>query len=128
MLKARYTKYTLDFNFKARTSRGAMWHKPTFFIEVWDDAAPWVRGLGECNHFPGLSPESQEDFEAALNAACISGIQETAHMPGLIFGLECALAQLRQGGRDTIFPSEWTSGKEALQLTALCGWATSNLC
>lgn len=119
MLRARHTRYVLDFLFEARTSRNSLWHKPTHFVEVWDDAEPEVRGLGECNHFAGLSPESEAEFEAALEDACASGAIGASAPSGVRFGWECAVAQLRSGGKDEIFPSAWTRSHTPININGL---------
>ena len=51
--KAEWCRYTLDFTFEARTSRGSLLHKDTYFIRI---TAPDGRvGIGEVPLFRGLS-------------------------------------------------------------------------
>lgn len=119
MLIANWTKYTLDFTFEARTSRGSMWHKPTYFLTVYDDSDPALKGIGECNLFKGLSADDVPEYEAALDAMCRSGLSDIPRMSSLIFGAECALADLNGGGTGVLFPSAWTEGTAEIPINGL---------
>jgi len=57
MLHASYHAQKFHFVFDARTSRGAMKSKTSWFFKVWDDEDPEVAGIGECSPLPGLSME-----------------------------------------------------------------------
>lgn len=122
MLKASWRPYTLHFTFEARTSRGAMRHKRTYFVEVWDDANPEVRGVGECALFEGLSTDDKPDYEQRLDFACRS-IESydlgASDYSSITFGLECALADLAQGGKGIYFPSPWTEGIGSIPINGL---------
>lgn len=122
MLKATWRPYTLHFTFEARTSRGAMWHKRTYFVEVWDDAAPDVKGVGECALFEGLSADDQPDYEQRLDSAC-RGIHSfdlaASGYSSITFGLEGALADLAHGGKGICFPSAWTTGRSHVAINGL---------
>ena len=71
-LQASYQKKTFQFNFKARTSRGLMREKTSWFIKVWDDTAPHIIGIGECGPLPGLSIDDKPDFEQTLKEHLIN--------------------------------------------------------
>jgi hypothetical protein len=62
-IKASYVPYSLKFNFDARTSRGAMKEKKSWFIKIWDEENPTVIGIGESGPLPGLSLEPLATFE-----------------------------------------------------------------
>jgi O-succinylbenzoate synthase len=65
-LKAVFTKRTFHFSFRARTSRGAMSQRDSWFLKIWDDKNPEHFGLGEAGPLPGLSTETPEQVEAQL--------------------------------------------------------------
>ncbi|MBA4055127.1 MAG: o-succinylbenzoate synthase, partial [Marivirga sp.] len=124
-LQASYFKKTFQFGFEARTSRGLMKDKLSWFIKIWDRSNPRVIGLGECGPLPGLSPDLRSDFEEVL-ARClhqISVAQETASLfaghlneivpveyPSIRFGLETALLDLSHGGKRIIFENSFIKG------------------
>lgn len=122
MLRASWRPYTLHFTFEARTSRGSMWHKRTYFVEVWDDAAPEVKGVGECALFEGLGADDKPDYEQRLDEAIrnIDGFDSwKSDYSSITFGLECALADLARGGKGICFPSDWTDGKTYIPINGL---------
>jgi o-succinylbenzoate synthase len=127
MLQASYSKKVFQFAFKARTSRGLMRDKISWFIKLWDDATPDVVGIGECGPLPGLSPDAIPNFEEELSAVInnLNQLQHASaptlqhlyeitspHFPSIIFGLETALLDLQHGGKRLIYENEFTSGKQ----------------
>ncbi|HEY9047635.1 MAG TPA: o-succinylbenzoate synthase [Ohtaekwangia sp.] len=124
-LQASYQKKTFQFNFKARTSRGLMRDKISWFITLWDDANPAIKGMGECGPLPGLSIDDRPDFEQVLqdvlnklasyslqhlNTSTLQHIVPSG-FPSIIFGLETALLDLQNGGKRVIFNNEFVQGK-----------------
>src|SRR5258705_7057172 len=79
-LQASFTKKVFQFNFKARTSRGLMRDKTSWFIKVWDDSDPSVKCIGECGPLPDLSIDARPDFEEVLQTVINNIIQ---HQPAL---------------------------------------------
>ncbi len=65
-LRVSFYKQSFQFGFEARTSRGAMKQRISWFVKLWDDSSPDIFGLGECAPLTGLSKESAEEVEAAL--------------------------------------------------------------
>jgi o-succinylbenzoate synthase len=122
-LKAIYFKKVFEFNFKARTSRGLMKDKTSWFIRIWDERDPGVFGLGECGPLPGLSLEHTPDFEDRLqavvnqfNALQLSESKEVyeiipAGYASIVFGFETALLDLLNGGKRIIYDSDFMKGK-----------------
>lgn len=123
-LQASYQKKVFSFNFKARTSRGLMRDKTSWFIKLWDDQDPTMAGYGECGPLPGLSMESLDDIESLLTDSLshIRGASRDLSMadlsdrispdaPSILFGLETALLDLQNGGRRIIFDNSFTKGK-----------------
>lgn len=123
MLRASFTPYTLHFGFEAVTSRERMRSKSTYFVSVWDDEHPTVVGTGECALFRGLSADDREDYENVLSDICIRintvKIADLTEWPSIVFGIETALADLRNGGRMMPFPSDWTDGGSGLHINGL---------
>src|ERR671912_600297 len=73
-LKAEYFKKTFLFNFRARTSRGVMRDKTSWFVKIYRDSDPSIFGIAECGPLPGLSVDAVPDFEDQL-AACLEKIR-----------------------------------------------------
>lgn len=101
MLKAEWVKYRLDFKRESRTSREVFNFKDTYFIKLYDDAAPDIAGYGETALFRGLSADDTPLFEQLLAECCrnvndmdIAGIPSSA----IRMGLETAVNDLRSGG------------------------------
>ncbi len=125
-LQASYFIRVFEFNFKARTSRGLMRNKTSWFIRIRDEAEPTVFGIGECGPLPGLSVDALPDYEQMLvdlidsfnrrqytnpnDVDFISLIPR--HLPSIIFGFETALLDLRNGGKRLIFDNDFLRGKE----------------
>jgi o-succinylbenzoate synthase len=131
MLKASIHKHVFLFAFDARTSRGPMRDKTSWFLKIWDDAHPEVYGLGECGPLPYLSQEHMPELEAiltgwvgALNEKKLSlpqpldslnalnqflqSNQLLHHYSSLTFALETALLDLANGGVRSIFKNKFT--------------------
>lgn len=121
MLKATFFSRTFHFNFKARTSRGLMRDKMSWFIKLWNTDHPDIVGYGECGPLPGLSPEAGPEFQSHLEKI-ITGIdghnlqwEDLARMvppgfPSILFGIETAWLDLRNGGMRLIYDNEFVSG------------------
>lgn len=124
-LHASCFKKTFEFNFKARTSRGLMRDRTSWFIRIRDENNPAVTGWGECGPLPGLSPDHRPDYEAILetviadfNSEKIRDLKSTEAVrfippgyPSIRFGFETALADLAHDGRKIIFNNDFTRGK-----------------
>lgn len=112
MFKAKITPYTLQFAFTARTSREIMTVKHTLFLEVYDDANPEIKGIGEIAYFPSLQPSfvSEKHFMEDVRRFVenIDDHVRGAALPqnsALRFGFEMAMANLGQGGAFCRFQS-----------------------
>lgn len=126
MLKANFHKHILQFKRPAGTSRGVMLEKPVWYLAVWDDTRPEIRGIGECSPLTGLSCDDRPGYEAMLHWA-VSRIHlpaeilygELQRWPSIRFGVEMALRDLSMGGKRILFPSAFTSGEEVLSINGL---------
>ena len=121
-LRAGFFKKVFRFNFKARTSRGLMKEKTSWFVQIRRTDAPGVSGLGECGPLPGLSIDAHPGFESALrniveevNASDFSA--EAAkklvprEYPSILFGVETALLDLQHGGRRILYDNGFVRGE-----------------
>lgn len=117
--KAEWCRYTLDFTFEARTSRGSMLHKDTYFIRI---TSPDRRvGVGEVPLFRGLSQEDKPDFEQILAEKC-RNITEAIGNPGLssiAFGISGALASISQAGTNGTERGPWELGHRGIPINGL---------
>lgn len=125
-LHATWFKRVFQFNFKARTSRGLMKDKPSWFIKITDGKSDNVFGIGECGPLPGLSSDFRSDYEQVVasyvdkfNARQLTSTDLAAvydfipnELPSLRFGFETALLDLKNGGKRIIFPNDFLSGKK----------------
>lgn len=124
-LRTAYTKHVFHFNFQARTSRGAMRERSSWFIKIWDEKSPEVYGLGECAPLPGLSIDDLPDYEDRLKEV-LQGLEKLTldnalrmpvelslpNYPSLVFGLETALFDLWNGGQRIIFQNDFLAGRK----------------
>lgn len=124
-LLASYFPKVFQFNFKARTSRGLMKDKTSWFIRVWESQTPEIAGWGECGPLPGLSMDHKPDYEATLdsvirnfNSREINNASAAASLdfipggyPSIRFGFEMALADLVHGGKRVVFDTSFVIGK-----------------
>ena len=121
-LQATQIKKVFHFGFDARTSRGRMKDKTSWFIKLWNADNPAVFGLGECGPLPGLSVDDRPDFEEVLRTCLqqqLESIQPSVHellkivppgFPSIRFGLETAFLDLMNGGERKIYPNSFCSG------------------
>jgi o-succinylbenzoate synthase len=125
-LQASFTKKVFHFNFTARTSRGRMNDRTSWFIKVWDESHPSIFGLGECAPLPGLSIDFKPDYEEVLQRVidAIPSLSLQANtvlqdarklvpsgFPSIVFGLETALIDLKNGGERKIFNNSFLQSK-----------------
>ncbi len=125
-LTASYKKYTFHFRFPAGTSRGVLHEKESWFIRVGDTDRPGVYGYGESGPLPGLSPDARPDLEEILSMACrrvgmynFSPDELPLLFPSVRFGIGTALRDLEEGGRQILFPSSFTEGREGIPINGL---------
>ena len=123
MLRAAYTRYILQFKIPSGTSRGILHDKETWFIKIWDDANPLCYGVGECALFRGLSADDVPTYESKLYDVCrqIDNLQidSLKLWSSIRFGVETALADLRNGGHHVIVDSSFVRGEEPIEINGL---------
>jgi O-succinylbenzoate synthase len=119
-------KRVFTFNFHARTSRGAMDTKTSWFFKVWDEAQPECAGYGECGPLPGLSIDDVPEYERMLHHVA-SAVTRTSqdlstlaeqpdlfvprNYPSILFGLETALLDFIHQGKGVIFDNSFVKGE-----------------
>ncbi len=116
-IRLSYIKKIFKFNFNARTSRGEMQDKISWFIKASNAEQPDVYGIGECGPLPGLSIDSVDNFEAVLKnilsvVSNLNSFDELHHyipagFPSIVFGIETALLDLQNGGKRIIYHNDF---------------------
>jgi len=126
MLKAFFNKHTVNFKQPGGTSRGVLTSKNSWFIIIYDDDNPQIKGIGECSILPGLSIDDRPDFEQKIKQVCedINNWQnwlegELFEFPAIRFGLETAIRDLYVGGNKLLFPSPFTDGEDSIPINGL---------
>lgn len=126
-LKASFSKRTFHFSFPARTSRGAVHKKDSWFLKIWNEKDPGLFGLGEAGPLPWLSAEKASQVEAELNETIKHieslgngdfGSLKTIHealdfsqlSSSVSLAVEVALLDLAGGGKRKIFDNGFFSG------------------
>lgn len=122
-MKADFVSRTFRFRFNARTSRGPMPDKTSWFIRLWNEDNPEVVGIGECGPLPGLSPERTEHVPELLNKL-VDGVNNALSptsdelmalapndAPAIRFALETAMLDLENGGKRVLYRNSFLSGK-----------------
>jgi len=126
-MKASFKKYTLQFKQASGTSRGVYTTRDSWFIFLNDGINT---GIGECAPLPDLSIESPRKMSVKLLQVCeeISYFsqfpEELRAWPSIRFGLETALADLRNGGQQILFPSAFTRGEKGIPINGLIWMGT----
>lgn len=119
---AHYQKYELQFKQAAGTSRGVYKTRPVWFLFLKQNNQT---GIGECAPLPGLSQETPDEVETALKSICqdpkpfLENSELLQAIPSVRFGLETALTDLQNGGRQELFPSAFTKGEAGIPINGL---------
>lgn len=125
---ARFRYTPLDFKRPAGTSRGVLLQKHSWIIEIEKDG---IVGLGECSIIPGLSPDYQSNeqyeqkLEEVVNAICSEVLHEKnaaivlKDFPSLLFGVECAFLDLKNGGKQIYFQNDFSAGTKKIDINGL---------
>jgi O-succinylbenzoate synthase len=133
-MQAQWQKHTLQFRFDAGTSRGVLRTKDTWYITLWDEKDKTIKGIGECGPLKGLSPDDRDDFELKLKEVCqkintvsISDLSARSLLdlfslqeyPSVLFGLETALLDLKNGGNRIIIPTSFSNENASIPINGL---------
>jgi len=126
-MRATFKKYTLNFKQASGTSRGVYTTRDSWFIFLNDGINT---GIGECAPLPDLSIENLKMMSSKLLQVCeeISYFStspgELKAWPSIQFGIETALSDLKNGGKQLLFPSEFTSGEKGIPINGLIWMGT----
>lgn len=143
MIRANYTQKTLKFRFTAKTSRGSMVEKKSWYIKIYDQDHPTIFGVGEASPLEGLSIDSIAEFEQVLQETCYSieqfnlpQLNEDFYsvlnmviptgFPSIYFGFETAILDFLNGGKRKIFDNDFYHGKKTLATNGLI-WMGNSL-
>lgn len=125
MLKAKLTPYTLDFIKPAGTSRGIMLKKKSWILALSDGQNT---GLGEFSIIESLSPDWSDEYENQLQHICTlinqsASIEELINQfsesSSIVFGLETAYFDLKNGGKRIIFDTPFYREQQAIPINGL---------
>jgi len=126
MLQASFSQRTFHFKQPAGTSRGQLYERKCWYIWIWHDHAPEVKGVGECSPLQGLSIDNPNAMQSELHSLCAqindypNWLQQRGKFfPSIRFGLETALDDLTHGGERIFQPNEFTSGKRGIPINGL---------
>jgi o-succinylbenzoate synthase len=124
-LRASFEAFTLDFKRPSGTSRGILTQKKGWKLELTNSEG--ITGLGECSVIPGLSPDytSDETYEQKLEEVCqnpvhfIENRTLLSNHPSILFGLESAWSDLKNGGKQIYFESAKASAGFSIPINGL---------
>jgi o-succinylbenzoate synthase len=126
-MKASFKKHIFFFKRPSGTSRGVLTEKYSWFIEVYDEVNHSIVGIGECSVIPGLSPDfiDFDSYESMLSKVCLniehylSNLNLLADFPSVLFGIETAILDLKNGGCKIIFDNDFTRGERRIPINGL---------
>jgi O-succinylbenzoate synthase len=126
-MKASFKKHIFFFKRPSGTSRGVLTEKYSWFIELFDEVNPSIKGVGECSVIPGLSPDfiNFDSYENELSKVCsnidkyLSNLDLLDQYPSILFGLETAFLDLKNGGNKLIFNNDFSKGKRRIPINGL---------
>lgn len=125
MLKAKFTKHTLEFKRPSGTSRGVLKTKDSWFLIVWDEESSEEKGIGECSIIEGLSPDDMNTYMEKLQYVCKNIekkeelLLELADYPSIQFGLETALLDLKAKGSKKLLHSHFIKLQQPIAINGL---------
>jgi o-succinylbenzoate synthase len=122
-IKVHIKRHVLKFRFPARTSRGILDEKTTYFIVIQKGDK---LGIGECSTIPGLSLDDVPGYDTKIQWVS-SKLKEGRSIteldlnefPSIRFGFETALLDLENGGKRKLFPGNFSNGKKNIPINGL---------
>lgn len=131
-----FKKYVLEFIKPSGTSRGILYNKPSWIFKITDDNG--LSGVGEFSVIPGLSPDYEDDlsYETQIHIAIdflknnfqnIAEVDDVIpefalkfnNFPSIVFGVETALLDLKNGGKEIIFNNDFSKGNTSIPINGL---------
>jgi O-succinylbenzoate synthase len=126
-LRASFEAHTLLFKQPSGTSRGVLTEKKLWLIRLWSVSDETIIGTGECSIIPGLSPDftTVEAYENELKAIAenpahfLRNPQLLSKKPSLLFGLETAFIDWKNGGTGDFFDTPFSRGEQSIPINGL---------
>lgn len=133
-IQIRFEKRIFLFKQPSGTSRGVLTEKHAWFLHAHSAENPNVVGVGECSVIPGLSIDFQDfdSYQEKIEKLCKSINKESYTLenidaifpslcsnPSILFGLEVAILDLKNGGKGIIFDTEFTRGNSKIPINGL---------
>ncbi len=126
-LQASFEAHTLLFKQPSGTSRGILTEKKLWLIRLWSVEDKTVVGTGECSVIPGLSPDfsTVDHYETELQAIAenpahfLRNPQLLSIKPSLLFGLETAFIDWKNGGKGDFFETSFSRGEQSIPINGL---------
>ena len=124
---ATFEKKIFDFIIPGGTSRGVLTQKTSWFIYLKENEGDQQVGIGECSIIPGLSPDFQDiqQYESKIRQICmnidyyLNNMNQLQDFPSILFGIETAQRDLRNGGKRIIFNNTFSEGKRKIPINGL---------
>ncbi|GIW21127.1 MAG: o-succinylbenzoate synthase [Candidatus Sericytochromatia bacterium] len=126
MLEISYKKVNLKFKIPAKTSRGELLDKISYFLIIKDNQKN-IFGIGEASPIINLSIDYSDDFEKIILDFCnqfnkngeIPADFEIENHPSLNFAIETAMLDLEYGGIRKIANTDFFEGKTKIKINGL---------
>lgn len=139
MFSYQIIPYSLDFRQEAKTSRGSLRTKNTWFLKLTHSDYPNRVGWGECGPLKGLSPESEEILEENFTLFSDFVLMHLSTnqcqweklslkwmndwsgpwLPSLVFAWECAFLDWVNGGKQLICDPLFHAGNWEVPINGL---------
>ena len=125
-LKATYRKHISNFINPGGTSRGVLMQKDSYIVEIYDITSPLIVGFGEVSVIENLSIDAISNLEGVVAFVCDnidfvvgSNLDFLDRFPAVKFGVESALLDLKNGGKQIYYPSDFTLEKDFISINGL---------
>ena len=133
-MKATFSKQIFYFKRPSGTSRGVLTEKYSWYIDLFHADDSTQIGRGECSVIEGLSPDFVDinSYEEMLSKVCsnvdhyLSDLEVLNAYPSILFGLETAFLDLKNGGKKVIFDNDFSQGKRRIPINGLIWMGDSN--
>jgi len=122
-MKANFKPYKIPFKNPILTSRGGMNNKYGYFITIENNG---IEGIGECSIIKGLSRDDLATLPDMLQEVC-EKIEQWDEIkkdilrthPAIVFPVESALLDLKNGGKKILFESTFTNSLQPIPINGL---------
>ena len=127
-MNASFERKELIFKKPCVTSRDVFTTKTSWYIKVWDEQTPQIFGMGEVAVIKGLSIDDCTNIEEKISLCCNNidffyshkNLQSLfLNYPSICFALEMAFLDLKNGGKQILFASDFTDGKIGIPINGL---------